>query len=34
MIKTHPEGSFMIRYIPVDPEDEVLRIYAPVAYAG
>jgi hypothetical protein len=26
-------GTYMVKYIPVDPEDETLRIYSPLAYA-
>jgi hypothetical protein len=28
----HKLGTFMVKYIPVDPEDETLRIYSPFAY--
>jgi hypothetical protein len=28
----HELGTFMIKYIPVDPEEEILRIYSPLAY--
>ena len=28
----HKPGTFMVKYIPVDPEDETLRIYSPFAY--
>jgi hypothetical protein len=27
--KTREAGTFMIKYVPVDPEDEVVRIYSP-----
>jgi hypothetical protein len=26
-------GTFMVKYVPVDPEDEIFRIYSPYAYA-
>jgi hypothetical protein len=26
-------GTFMVKYIPVDPEEEIMRIYSPMAYA-
>jgi hypothetical protein len=29
----HTLGTFMVKYIPVDPEEEILRIYSPIAYA-
>jgi hypothetical protein len=28
----HEPGTFMVKYIPVDPEDEILRIYSPFVY--
>jgi hypothetical protein len=28
----HKLGAFMVKYIPVDPEEETLRIYSPFAY--
>jgi predicted restriction endonuclease len=27
--KTRPLGTFMVKYIPVDPDDEVITIYSP-----
>jgi hypothetical protein len=29
----HELGTFMAKHIPVDPEDEILRIYSPFAWA-
>jgi hypothetical protein len=29
----HKLGTFMVKYIPLDPEDETLSIYSPLAYA-